>query len=77
MNKEKAYEALRVRIITNSLSSNDVGVVHAGYMKYRTVLVTMYACGLRISEAGLSEISCVGHDDASGGDIAWHDGRSL
>jgi hypothetical protein len=26
---------------------------------------------------GLSEISCVGHDDASGGDIAWHAGRSL
>ena len=25
---------------------------------------------------GLSEISCVGHDDAIGGDIAWHDGRS-
>jgi Ca2+-binding RTX toxin-like protein len=28
-------------------------------------------------ETGPSEISCVGHDDASGGDIAWHDGRSL
>ena len=28
------------------------------------------------NQAGLSEISCVGHDDASGGDIAWHDGRS-
>ena len=23
-----------------------------------------------------SEISCVGHDDAIGGDIAWHDGRA-
>ncbi len=30
---------VRVRILTNSLSSNDVGIVHAGYAKYREVLL--------------------------------------
>ncbi len=28
-----------VRILTNSLSSNDVGIVHAGYAKYREALL--------------------------------------
>jgi putative cardiolipin synthase len=30
---------VRVRILTNSLASNDVGLVHAGYMKYRRDLL--------------------------------------
>jgi putative cardiolipin synthase len=30
---------VRVRILTNSLASNDVGMVHAGYMKYRKDLL--------------------------------------
>ena len=30
---------VRVRILTNSLASNDVGLVHAGYMKYRKDLL--------------------------------------
>ena len=30
---------VRVRILTNSLASNDVGIVHSGYMKYRKKLL--------------------------------------
>ncbi|MFV1993494.1 MAG: phospholipase D-like domain-containing protein, partial [Acidiferrobacterales bacterium] len=30
---------VRIRILTNSLSSNDVGIVHAGYARYRKVLL--------------------------------------
>ena len=30
---------VRVRIMTNSLSSNDVGIVHSGYSKYRKPLL--------------------------------------
>jgi cardiolipin synthase C len=30
---------VRVRILTNSLASTDVGIVHAGYAKYRTTLL--------------------------------------
>ncbi len=32
-------KGVRVRILTNSLASNDVGVVHAGYMRYREALL--------------------------------------
>ena len=31
-------KGVRVKILTNSLSSNDVGIVHAGYAKYREEL---------------------------------------
>jgi putative cardiolipin synthase len=34
-----AARGVRVRIVTNSLASNDVGVVHAGYAKYRKRLL--------------------------------------
>ena len=34
-----AQRGVRVRILTNSLASNDVGLVHAGYMKYRKDLL--------------------------------------
>jgi putative cardiolipin synthase len=32
---ELAQKGIRVKILTNSLASNDVGIVHAGYQKYR------------------------------------------
>ena len=32
---ELVQRGVRVRILTNSLASNDVGIVHAGYQKYR------------------------------------------
>jgi len=34
-----AARRVRVRILTNSLASNDVGIVHSGYAKYRKVLL--------------------------------------
>jgi len=34
-----ATRGVRVRILTNSLASNDVGLVHAGYSKYRKSLL--------------------------------------
>jgi putative cardiolipin synthase len=37
--KELIDNGVRVRILTNSLSSNDVGIVHAGYAKYREALL--------------------------------------
>lgn len=36
---ELAGRGVRVRILTNSLSSTDVGLVHSGYMKYREKLL--------------------------------------
>ena len=34
-----AGRGVRVRILTNSLASNDVGLVHSGYSKYRKALL--------------------------------------
>lgn len=34
-----SQRGVRVRILTNSLASNDVGIVHAGYGKYRKALL--------------------------------------
>jgi putative cardiolipin synthase len=34
-----AERGVRVRILTNSLASNDVGLVHSGYSKYRKALL--------------------------------------
>ncbi len=34
-----AERGVRVRILTNSLASNDVGIVHSGYAKYRKALL--------------------------------------
>jgi len=36
---ELSKRGVRVRIFTNSLASNDVGIVHAGYSKYRKALL--------------------------------------
>jgi putative cardiolipin synthase len=37
---ELSQRGVRVRIFTNSLSSNDVGIVHSGYSKYRKKLLS-------------------------------------
>ncbi len=36
---ELVSKGVRVRILTNSLAANDVGIVHAGYMNYREALL--------------------------------------
>ena len=36
---DMVQRGIRVRILTNSLAANDVGVVHAGYMRYRVPLL--------------------------------------
>jgi putative cardiolipin synthase len=41
-------EGVRVRILTNSLASNDVGIVHAGYARYRPALLK---AGVELYEA--------------------------
>ncbi len=47
-------KGVRVRILTNSLASNDVSVVHAGYAKYRRALlrggVEIYEMNKRLTE---------------------------
>jgi putative cardiolipin synthase len=42
-----ARSGVRVRVLTNALSSTDVGVVHAGYAKYRKALL---AAGVELYE---------------------------
>jgi putative cardiolipin synthase len=42
-----AQQGVQVRILTNSLASNDVSAVHAGYSKYRRKLLR---CGVRLFE---------------------------
>jgi len=42
-----AQDGVQVRILTNSLASNDVSAVHAGYSKYRRRLLR---CGVRLFE---------------------------
>jgi len=48
-----SQRGVRVRILTNSLASNDVGIVHAGYAKYRKDLlhagVELYEMNKKIS----------------------------
>jgi len=38
---KRVKQGIRVRILTNSLAANDVGVVHAGYMRYRVPLLKL------------------------------------
>ncbi|MFV0478511.1 MAG: phospholipase D family protein [Parahaliea sp.] len=40
-------KGIRLRILTNSLAANDVGLVHAGYMRYRKKLLK---CGAELYE---------------------------
>ena len=42
-----SQDGVKVRILTNSLASNDVSAVHAGYSKYRRSLLR---CGVRLFE---------------------------
>lgn len=44
---DKARNGIAVKILTNSLASNDVVAVHAGYSKYRPKLL---ACGVELYE---------------------------
>ncbi|MCW9094843.1 MAG: phospholipase D family protein [Ignavibacteriaceae bacterium] len=50
---------VRVRILTNSLASNDVGIVHAGYIKYRKDLlrggVELYELNKKLTRKQLKE----------------------
>ena len=52
--RQLSERGVRVRILTNSLSSTDVGIVHAGYAKYRKDLlragVELYEMNMKISK---------------------------
>jgi len=62
--KTLADKGVKVRILTNSLSSNDVGVVHAGYSKYRGALlrngVELYEMNKKLTRAQRKEKKGVG-----------------
>ena len=51
---ELAGRGVRVRVLTNSLSSTDVGIVHSGYVKYRKQLlrggVELYELNKRLTK---------------------------
>lgn len=55
-----AARGVSVRIVTNSLSSNDVGVVHAGYAKYRKALlrggVEIYEMNMKVTRQNRKNI---------------------
>ena len=59
-----AARGVRVRILTNSLASNDVGVVHAGYMRYRRELlragVELYELNKALSREERKEVKGLG-----------------
>jgi putative cardiolipin synthase len=59
----------RIRIVTNSLAANDVGVVHSGYAKYRKDLVKLgvelYEIKRSLSEASEREKKLFGSSGAS------------
>ncbi len=54
-----AEQGIRVRILTNSLASNDVGIVHSGYSKYRKALlrggVELYEMNKKLTRAQRKE----------------------
>lgn len=59
-----ARRGVRVRILTNSLASNDVGVVHAGYSKYRKDLlaagIELYELNKKLTREQRKEKKCKG-----------------
>jgi len=61
---ELSHRGVRVRILTNSLSSNDVGMVHAGYSKFRKDLlragVELYEMNKKLSRQQRKEKKGVG-----------------
>jgi len=62
--KSLTDKGVRVKILTNSLSSNDVGIVHAGYAKYREDLlrngVELYEMNKKLTRAQRKEKKGVG-----------------
>ena len=62
--KSLTDRGVRVRILTNSLASNDVSVVHAGYVKYRMKLlragVELYEMNKKLTRAQRKEKKGVG-----------------
>ena len=52
-------KGVRIKILTNSLSSNDVGIVHSGYSKYRKALlrngVELYEMNKKLTRAQRKE----------------------
>ncbi len=62
-----AQRGVRVRILTNSLASNDVGIVHAGYSKYRKDLlrsgVELYELNVKLTRKERKEKK--GKEDSS------------
>jgi putative cardiolipin synthase len=54
-----AEQGIRVRILTNSLASNDVGIVHSGYSRYRKALlrgvVELYEMNKKLTRAQRKE----------------------
>ena len=57
-------KGIRVKILTNSLSSNDVGIVHAGYANYRKALlrngVELYEMNKKLTRAQRKEKKGIG-----------------
>jgi putative cardiolipin synthase len=62
--KSLTDKGIRVKILTNSLSSNDVGIVHAGYAKYREDLlrngVELYEMNKKLTRAQRKDKKGVG-----------------
>ncbi len=62
--KSLTDKGIRVKILTNSLSSNDVAIVHAGYAKYREDLlrngVELYEMNKKLTRAQRKEKKGVG-----------------
>lgn len=62
--KSLTDKGVRVKILTNSLSSNDVGIVHAGYARYREDLlrngVELYEMNKKLTRAQRKEKKGVG-----------------
>ena len=62
--KSLTDKGIRVKILTNSLSSNDVGIVHAGYAKYRADLlrngVELYEMNKKLTRAQRKDKKGVG-----------------
>ena len=62
--KSLTDKGIRVKILTNSLSSNDVGIVHAGYANYRKALlrngVELYEMNKKLTRAQRKEKKGIG-----------------
>jgi putative cardiolipin synthase len=65
-----SQRGVRVRILTNSLASNDVGLVHAGYKKYRKKLlrsgVELYELNKKLTRKQCKEKKGVGGSSKAG-----------